>query len=55
MTPRSDKRHGSIRAGQGAGARTVAVVTHNPELAAHTDRRIRIVDGRIVEDTGIGA
>jgi len=35
--------------------RTVVMVTHNPELAARTDRRIRIVDGRIVEDTGSGA
>jgi len=34
--------------------RTVVMVTHNPELAARTDRRIRIVDGRIVEDTGGG-
>ncbi len=32
--------------------RTVVMVTHNPELAARTGRRIRIVDGRIVEDTG---
>jgi len=32
--------------------RTVVMVTHNPELAARTDRQIRIVDGRIVEDTG---
>ncbi|MBI2584504.1 MAG: ATP-binding cassette domain-containing protein, partial [Rhodospirillales bacterium] len=32
--------------------RTVVMVTHNPELAARTDRRVRIVDGRIVEDTG---
>jgi ABC-type lipoprotein export system ATPase subunit len=35
-----------------AGDRTVVMVTHNPELAARTDRQIRIVDGRIVEDTG---
>ncbi|MGH6661743.1 MAG: ABC transporter ATP-binding protein [Rhodospirillales bacterium] len=34
--------------------RTVVMVTHNPELAARTGRQIRIVDGRIVEDTGGG-
>jgi len=29
---------------------TVAVVTHDPEIGARTDRRIRLVDGEIVAD-----
>ena len=32
------------------GGRTVIAVTHDPDLAMLADRRIRIVDGRIVED-----
>ena len=31
--------------------RTVIAVTHDADLAARTDRRVRIVDARIVEDT----
>jgi lipoprotein-releasing system ATP-binding protein len=31
--------------------RTVIVVTHDPDLAARTRRRIHLVDGRIVSDT----
>ena len=33
---------------------TVAVVTHDPEIAARTGRVISMLDGRIVEDTRIG-
>jgi putative ABC transport system ATP-binding protein len=33
----------------GAG-QTVVVVTHEPDIAAHTRRTIRVLDGRIVED-----
>ena len=32
--------------------RTVIVVTHDPALAARTDRRVHIVDGRIADPTG---
>jgi len=34
-----------------SGERAVVMVTHNPNLAARADRRIVIVDGRMVEDT----
>jgi lipoprotein-releasing system ATP-binding protein len=30
--------------------RTVIVVTHDPDLAARTSRRVHLVDGRIVSD-----
>ncbi|HET8819663.1 MAG TPA: macrolide ABC transporter ATP-binding protein, partial [Xanthomonadaceae bacterium] len=30
---------------------TVVVVTHEPDIAAHCQRTIRVSDGRIVEDT----
>ena len=30
--------------------RTVVAVTHDLDLAARTDRRVHLVDGRIVED-----
>ncbi len=33
---------------------TLLLVTHDPELAARARRRLRMVDGRIVEDTGRG-
>jgi putative ABC transport system ATP-binding protein len=28
------------------------VVTHEPDIAAHCKRTIRVMDGRIVQDTG---
>ncbi len=31
---------------------TVIVITHDPAVAAHADRRIEIADGRIIGDTG---
>jgi putative ABC transport system ATP-binding protein len=31
---------------------TVVVVTHEPDIAAHCKRTIRVMDGRIVQDTG---
>jgi putative ABC transport system ATP-binding protein len=31
---------------------TVVVVTHEPDIAAHCDRTIRVMDGKIVQDTG---
>jgi lipoprotein-releasing system ATP-binding protein len=34
--------------------RTVIVVTHDPDLAKRATRRIHLVDGRIVSDTGGG-
>jgi putative ABC transport system ATP-binding protein len=30
---------------------TLMVVTHNPEIAARASRTLRMVDGRVVEDT----
>jgi len=30
---------------------TLVVVTHDPEIAAHVSRRIRLFDGRVLEDT----
>lgn len=33
-----------------AAGQTVIVVTHEPDIAAHTRRTIRVLDGRIVED-----
>jgi len=37
------------------GNRTVVVVTHEMELAATSDRQIRLVDARVVEDTAKAA
>jgi ABC-type antimicrobial peptide transport system, ATPase component len=34
---------------------TLVVVTHDPELGQRARRRLRMVDGAIVEDTGYGA
>jgi predicted ABC-type transport system involved in lysophospholipase L1 biosynthesis ATPase subunit len=31
---------------------TILIVTHNNELAAQTQRKLRMVDGVIVEDEG---
>jgi putative ABC transport system ATP-binding protein len=31
---------------------TVVVVTHEPDIAAHCKRTIRVMDGKIVQDTG---
>jgi putative ABC transport system ATP-binding protein len=33
-----------------AGGLTVIIVTHEPDIAAHARRLIRLRDGRIVED-----
>jgi putative ABC transport system ATP-binding protein len=33
---------------------TLLVVTHDPELATRAPRQIRLVDGKIVSDTGPG-
>ena len=33
-----------------AGGRTIVMVTHEPDIAAHCQRQIRMRDGRIVED-----
>ena len=33
-----------------AAGRTVVMVTHEPEVAAHAERRVTLRDGRIVED-----
>jgi putative ABC transport system ATP-binding protein len=30
--------------------RTILLITHEPDVAAHARRLIRLVDGRIVED-----
>jgi putative ABC transport system ATP-binding protein len=35
-----------------ADGTTIVVITHAPEVAAATDRRIEIRDGRIIRDTG---
>jgi len=34
-----------------AQGQTVVVITHEPDIAAHCRRTIRVLDGRIVEDT----
>jgi putative ABC transport system ATP-binding protein len=34
--------------------RTIVLITHEADVAAHARRLIRLVDGRIVEDTGDG-
>ncbi|MGE3275924.1 MAG: ABC transporter ATP-binding protein [Vicinamibacterales bacterium] len=31
---------------------TVLMVTHEPDIAAHADREVRLVDGRVATDTG---
>ena len=36
-----------------AQGQTVVVVTHEPDIAAHCKRTIRVSDGRIVEDTTV--
>ena len=38
-----------------ADNRTVVVITHEPEVAAHAQRVIRMRDGRIVSDEVAGA
>jgi putative ABC transport system ATP-binding protein len=43
-----------LREAAGAG-RTVVLVTHNSAIGAIADRVIRLRDGRIVEDRGVGA
>ena len=35
-----------------ADGRTIVLITHDPAVAAHAERRIQIRDGRIFEDTG---
>ncbi len=40
--------------GRDAG-RAVVLVTHDPELAARADRRIRLFDGQIVTDPALAA
>ena len=37
-----------------AQGHTVVVVTHEPDIAAHCRRTVRVSDGRIVEDTSAG-
>lgn len=34
----------------GRGGTTVAVITHDPDVAARMPRRVRVADGRIVAD-----
>lgn len=36
-----------------AEGRTIVLITHDNEVAAHAERVIRIADGRIVDDTGM--
>ena len=44
-----------ILEGLNGNGMTLLVVTHDPELSARAARMIRIVDGKITSDTGIGA
>lgn len=37
-----------------AEGRTVLLITHDPQVAAHAQRTIRLTDGRVVEDSGSG-
>ncbi|QFG20708.1 ABC transporter ATP-binding protein [Actinomadura sp. WMMB 499] len=39
----------------GRGGTTVAVVTHDPDVAARMPRRVRVADGRVVADERAGA
>jgi putative ABC transport system ATP-binding protein len=32
------------------GGNTVILVTHEPDIAAHADRRVQLKDGRVVSD-----
>jgi putative ABC transport system ATP-binding protein len=34
---------------------TIAVITHDHQIAARLPRRVELLDGRIVRDTGLGA
>ncbi|GAA2365311.1 ABC transporter ATP-binding protein [Nonomuraea africana] len=38
-----------------AGGTTIAIITHDPEIAAWCPRQVRVRDGRIVSDRGDGA
>lgn len=38
-----------------AEGRTVILITHDPAVAAHADRLIRLADGKVVEDTASAA
>ena len=33
-----------------AEGRTIVIITHEPDIAAHARRVIRLADGRVVED-----
>lgn len=37
-----------------ASGTTIAVITHDAEIAAWCPRQVRLRDGRIIEDTGVG-
>jgi putative ABC transport system ATP-binding protein len=36
-----------------ASGKTVILVTHNPELAAMTDRQVVLSDGKIIKDESL--
>jgi putative ABC transport system ATP-binding protein len=38
-----------------AEGRTVVIITHEDDVAAHARRVLRLADGRILSDTGVGA
>jgi len=50
-TATGDAIYRLLREHHRAQGQTIVVVTHNPQLAAHADRIVEVVDGRIRRDT----
>ena len=52
LDSRAGKAIMEILDGLAAEGITVAIITHDPGVAGHARRRVRLLDGRIVEDDG---